>query len=102
MPRSRHVIGAMAAGDVAVEAFERLLHGQQFPSFRDLEEAIARFSEETGYHFKPVNSHKFTAGSPEAETFVFSSRKYVCVLASIRKYVYIKFGNSATAQARGL
>ncbi|BHF71094.1 hypothetical protein SprV_0401414900 [Sparganum proliferum] len=87
MPRSRHVIGAMAAGDVAVEAFQRLLHGQQFPSFRDLEEAIARFSEETGYHFKPVNSHKFTAGSPEAETFVFSSRKYVCVLASARKRV---------------
>nr|VZI47264.1 unnamed protein product [Spirometra erinaceieuropaei] len=77
----------MAAGDVAVEAFQRLLHGQKFPSFRDLDEAISRFSEETGYHFKPVNSHKFIAGSPEAETFVFSSRKYVCVLASTRKRV---------------
>nr|VZI43906.1 unnamed protein product [Spirometra erinaceieuropaei] len=74
----------MAAGDVAVEAFQRLLHGQKFPSFRELDEAISRFSEETGYHFKPVNSHKFIAGSPEAETFVFSSRKYVCVLASTR------------------
>ncbi|BHF69573.1 hypothetical protein SprV_0301261900 [Sparganum proliferum] len=46
MPRSRHVMGAMAPGDVVVEVFRRLLHGQQFSSFSAMEEAIARFSED--------------------------------------------------------
>ncbi|BHF74296.1 hypothetical protein SprV_0501738100 [Sparganum proliferum] len=74
----------MEAGDVVSATFQRLLHGRKFTSFDALEDAISRFTEETGYQFKPVNSHKLPAGSPNAEKFVFYSRKYVCVLASTR------------------
>uniref|UniRef100_A0A0V0JAK5 FAR1 domain-containing protein n=2 Tax=Schistocephalus solidus TaxID=70667 RepID=A0A0V0JAK5_SCHSO len=69
------------------ETFRRFLYGHEFTSFVELEEAIQRFTQETGYHFKPVNSHKFPAVHPNAVRFVFYSRKYVCVLSSTRKRV---------------
>nr|VZI17071.1 unnamed protein product [Spirometra erinaceieuropaei] len=74
----------MDAGDVVSATFHRLLYGRKFTSFDALEDAISRFTEETGHRFKPVNSHRLPAGSPNAEKFVFYSRKYVCVLASTR------------------
>nr|VZI42453.1 unnamed protein product [Spirometra erinaceieuropaei] len=57
----------MEAGDVVSATFHRLLYGRKFTSFDALEDAISRFTEETGHRFKPVNSHKLPAGSPNAE-----------------------------------
>ncbi|BHF71132.1 hypothetical protein SprV_0401418700 [Sparganum proliferum] len=64
---------AMAASELVSESFRRFLYGHKFASYDALEEAIKRFSEETGYHFKPVNSHKFAAGSPGAENLNFKT-----------------------------
>nr|VZI25982.1 unnamed protein product [Spirometra erinaceieuropaei] len=75
----------MAANETVSEAFRRVLYGHKFASYDALEEAIKRFSEETGYYFKPVNTHKFSAENPNAEKFVIHSRKYVCVLAPTHK-----------------
>nr|VZI09177.1 unnamed protein product [Spirometra erinaceieuropaei] len=76
---------AMEVGDAVLETSQRLLHGREFASFDAFEDTISSFTEEMGYHFKPVNLHKLPAGSPTAETS--------CIL---QLEVRVRFGLNST------
>uniref|UniRef100_A0A0X3PVY5 FAR1 domain-containing protein n=1 Tax=Schistocephalus solidus TaxID=70667 RepID=A0A0X3PVY5_SCHSO len=74
----------MSAPNSLLLKFNEYLYGHDFHSLFDLEMAVKKFSQDTGYYYKPRSSHKYPDESKYAEKFVYASRKYACILAPVK------------------